>query len=302
VGGESWWEGKVAVITDSPVVVDESGSMTSGLHRYQKAGDLHFVTFSCYHRQPKLGTSAARAAFERSLEQTRRAYSFCVAGYVVMPENVHLLLTEPLEKPLSTAVPVEFRICCFVLCAISIPLSISSHKNWSSGARWSVSCAFVAVMGYVSWQAIHAHQRVSSTRAYIFPTHIEWSDNDSNIQSTFKNTGSSPAIDIHANNRTLTGPVDGDISQMDPHFTQPEISSISTLPPSGVYYLKAPTGTAEEVAKVKSGDLSLWLFLQFQFKDAEGNLYEPRFCYRWSPKDEDFTVCPQNAWVLAQSP
>jgi putative transposase len=77
--------------------------MTSGLHRYQKAGDLHFITFSCYHRQPKLGTPVARAAFERSLEQTRRAYGFCVAGYVVMPEHVHLLLSEPLEKPLSVA-------------------------------------------------------------------------------------------------------------------------------------------------------------------------------------------------------
>ncbi|MGO9436641.1 MAG: hypothetical protein ACLP00_20395 [Terracidiphilus sp.] len=61
--------------------------MPSGLRRYQQAGDLHFITFSCYRRQPKLGTVGPRAAFERSLERTRRAYGFCVLGYVVMPEH-----------------------------------------------------------------------------------------------------------------------------------------------------------------------------------------------------------------------
>ncbi len=77
--------------------------MPSELHRYHRTGDLHFITFSCYHRQQKLGTAAARARFERSLEQTRRAYGFGVLGYVVMPEHVHLLLSEPTDKPLATA-------------------------------------------------------------------------------------------------------------------------------------------------------------------------------------------------------
>lgn len=65
---------------------------------------MHFVTFSCYRRQPKLATARACAVFERSLEQTRRAYGFYVAGYVVMPEHVHLLLTEPAAAPLSKAI------------------------------------------------------------------------------------------------------------------------------------------------------------------------------------------------------
>jgi putative transposase len=64
----------------------------SGLHRYQQTGDLHSITFSCYRRQPKLGTPSARAQFERSLEATRVRYRFGVLGYVVMPEHVHLLV------------------------------------------------------------------------------------------------------------------------------------------------------------------------------------------------------------------
>lgn len=77
--------------------------MPTGLRRFQKTRQLHFVAFSCYRRQPKLGTSSARNIFEQSLGRTQQAYGFCVAGYVVMPEHVHLLLTEPDTAPLATA-------------------------------------------------------------------------------------------------------------------------------------------------------------------------------------------------------
>jgi putative transposase len=69
--------------------------MTEGLIRYQQAGDLHFVTFSCHGRQPYLETEAARDLFEQSLESMRLRYDFFLTGYVVMPEHVHLLISEP---------------------------------------------------------------------------------------------------------------------------------------------------------------------------------------------------------------
>ncbi|MFZ0305079.1 MAG: transposase [Terracidiphilus sp.] len=77
--------------------------MPTGLRRYQKTKDLHFVTFSCYRRKPRLGGPAAKALFERALERTRCAYGLCVIGYVVMPEHVHLLLSEPERTQLATA-------------------------------------------------------------------------------------------------------------------------------------------------------------------------------------------------------
>jgi putative transposase len=69
--------------------------MVSGLERHQQAGDLHFVTFSCYHRLAYLGTPAARDLFEDALQKVHLRYRFQVVGYVVMPEHVHLLLSEP---------------------------------------------------------------------------------------------------------------------------------------------------------------------------------------------------------------
>jgi putative transposase len=73
------------------------------LVRYQEAGDLHFVTFSCYRRQQHLGSAAVRELFERSLETMRVRYDFFVSGYVVMPEHVHLLVGEPKRGPLAKA-------------------------------------------------------------------------------------------------------------------------------------------------------------------------------------------------------
>ena len=80
--------------------------MPRGLVRYQKTGNFHFITFSCFRRQPLLGSGLAYRVFERELEAVRLSYGFVVAGYVLMPEHVHLLLGEPLVSPLSVALQV----------------------------------------------------------------------------------------------------------------------------------------------------------------------------------------------------
>ena len=77
--------------------------MPTDLKRYQQSGDLHFVTFSCYHRLAYLGTASVRELFERSLEAIRLRYEFVVTGYVVMPEHVHLLVSGPLRGTLARA-------------------------------------------------------------------------------------------------------------------------------------------------------------------------------------------------------
>lgn len=69
--------------------------MPRGLKRFYGAGDLHYITFSCYQRRPLLGSAQRRDLFLKVLERVRRRYRFVVIGYVVMPEHVHLLLSEP---------------------------------------------------------------------------------------------------------------------------------------------------------------------------------------------------------------
>ena len=76
--------------------------MARGLKRFYGAGDLHYITFSCYQRRPLLGSVQSRDLFLKVLEQVRRRYHFVVIGYVVMPEHVHLLLSEPQQGTPST--------------------------------------------------------------------------------------------------------------------------------------------------------------------------------------------------------
>ncbi len=76
--------------------------MPQGLKRCYGQGDLHFVTFSCYRRLPLLVKAGARAVVVREVARVRREYGFLLVGYVVMPEHVHLLLSEPRRGTPST--------------------------------------------------------------------------------------------------------------------------------------------------------------------------------------------------------
>jgi len=78
--------------------------MPDGLHRTYGGRDLHFLTFSCFQRQPLLDSPRKRDLFLQTLERVRRRYRLVVIGYVVMPEHVHLLVTEPQRDTLSTAI------------------------------------------------------------------------------------------------------------------------------------------------------------------------------------------------------
>jgi putative transposase len=80
--------------------------MPRGLHRYYGANHLHFITCSCYRRLPLLRSAGSRDRFLAVLEQTRQRYRFVVVGYVVVPEHIHLLMSEPEAGTPSTVMQV----------------------------------------------------------------------------------------------------------------------------------------------------------------------------------------------------
>ena len=77
--------------------------MPWGLARFHHSGQSHFVTFCCYHRCRLFTTDARRRIFESALERVRHSFRLQVFGYVVMPEHVHLLLSEPQQDTLADA-------------------------------------------------------------------------------------------------------------------------------------------------------------------------------------------------------
>ena len=97
--------------------------MPLGLKRYQYEGDDHFITFSCYRREAYFAEADAKDTFLNSLELIRRNYCFEVLGYVVMPEHVHLLVSEPLdhETPLSKGLQAL---------KISVAMRVNARPFW----------------------------------------------------------------------------------------------------------------------------------------------------------------------------
>jgi putative transposase len=75
--------------------------MPYGLKRFQQSAQSHFVTFTCYHRQRGFSSPAARDLFIEVLERMRCRFALCIYGYVVMPEHVHLLVSEPQQGLLA---------------------------------------------------------------------------------------------------------------------------------------------------------------------------------------------------------
>ncbi len=78
--------------------------MPLGLIRYHHTGQSHFITFSTFHRIPNFAEAHSRDTFEHALERIRRDYQLYVYGYVVMPDHVHLLLSEPKRDTLAVAI------------------------------------------------------------------------------------------------------------------------------------------------------------------------------------------------------
>jgi len=78
--------------------------MPHGLYRFHHSGLAHFVTFSCYRRQQFFNDSRTYDLFPICLERMRQHFQMLVYGYVVMPEHVHLLLSEPEKGTLADAI------------------------------------------------------------------------------------------------------------------------------------------------------------------------------------------------------
>ncbi len=78
--------------------------MPSRLKRFHESGQTHFLTFSCYQSRPLFSEPAAKHIFELALERVRLRFRLCVYGYVVMPEHVHLLISEPAAGTLADAI------------------------------------------------------------------------------------------------------------------------------------------------------------------------------------------------------
>jgi putative transposase len=68
--------------------------MPKDLKRFVGRGDLHFITFTCCQRRALLGSVRARNLAVKILGEVRARHGLALLGYVIMPEQVHVLINE----------------------------------------------------------------------------------------------------------------------------------------------------------------------------------------------------------------
>ena len=76
--------------------------MPKGLSRRYGQHHPHFITCSCYRRLPLFAPVRSKELFAKALGEVRDRYRFKLAGYVVMPEHIHLLISAPAQGTPST--------------------------------------------------------------------------------------------------------------------------------------------------------------------------------------------------------
>ena len=77
--------------------------------------------------------------FLEVLEQTRKKYEFVVAGYVVMPEHIHLLIGEPKIADPSRVMQVLKQACL-----AAVPVKEKGRQAGSTHFRWAVATRILA--------------------------------------------------------------------------------------------------------------------------------------------------------------
>jgi len=85
--------------------------VTKRPHRYYGTHDPHFITSSCYRRQPELDSAWRRDSFVKILEETRRKYRFVVYRFF------HHIFSVPPSQTCTTIGAMIHRRCSIEKCA-----------------------------------------------------------------------------------------------------------------------------------------------------------------------------------------
>lgn len=96
---------------------------------------LHFITCSCYRRLPFLRTARKRDALLKIVNAVREKYQFSLVGYVVMPEHIHILISEPRIGTPGTVMQVFKQRVSRALRTKARPRNADQLILWNSAPR-----------------------------------------------------------------------------------------------------------------------------------------------------------------------
>ena len=88
---------------DQTIVMVSTNTHRKTCRRYDEPGHAHFLTFSCFRRQPFFRSRYAPGWFIQTLDEARQHCGFALWAWVIMPEHVHLLLQPAADCGISDA-------------------------------------------------------------------------------------------------------------------------------------------------------------------------------------------------------
>ena len=123
----------------------------------------------------------------------------------------------------------------------------------------------------------------------------------STISMGVKNVGRGLALDLVVNTTThIATPAGPDEYSLDAP-TDPSGVDVSSgvLGPGSVIggTISGKGITDDEISKIKAGELRLYIYGEFNYRDIYGNRYSPRFCRFYSPVLGYFGDCPKNRFT-----
>jgi len=80
--------------------------MPHNLKRITGRNDLHFITFTCFQRREFLASARNKNIAIQILGEVRARFNFALVGYVLMPDHLHLLISEPPGSTPAKAIQV----------------------------------------------------------------------------------------------------------------------------------------------------------------------------------------------------
>ncbi len=141
--------------------------MPHGLKRFQQSKQSHFVTFTCYHRRQGFDSPAVYDLFVQVLEEMRCRFGLYIYGYVVMPEHVHLLLSEPQRGLLADAIHYLTLSFAKRLVAQVRARFLGANSNLVAQVRAPVLGANLGSRSNVFWQKRYYDRNVRNEREFV---------------------------------------------------------------------------------------------------------------------------------------
>jgi hypothetical protein len=143
-------------------------------------------------------------------------------------------------------------------------------------------------------------------RPYVFALDVQFIDDNQKVQIRYQNGGKSPAIGLGLTAHYGIASKNIDLEQIVAQELDPPSGSSGNVPAGGIIVNELNTGKLSapdmfSAAKKDEETFKIYVVGFLTYSDLDNFTYQPRFCFVWSPNDNNFVQCPMNSFVKGEN-